>query len=51
MQQSPSCKATPSSASLEIPRVTRNPKVRHHVQNNLPFVPILSQINPVHALP
>jgi hypothetical protein len=29
----------------------QNPEVCHRFQNSMPLIPILSQINPVHALP
>ena len=51
MEQSPSSEANWFSASQEIHRILRNPKVRYTVYNGSPPVPILSQIDPVHAPP
>jgi hypothetical protein len=51
MEQSPSWEANRSSTSQEIPRILWNLKVNHRIQNNLPPVLILSQIDPLHALP
>ena len=49
MQHSPSWEANWFSASQEIPRILCNPKVHYRIHKSLPSVPILSQINPVHA--
>ena len=48
-KQSTLWQACSSSASQEIPLILRNPEVHYHDNNSPLPVPVLSQINPVHA--
>ena len=49
--QSPSSESQTPSASWGFPRIWQKLKFHHRVHNSLPLLDILSQINPIHAIP
>jgi hypothetical protein len=51
IKHGPSWEADSFSASEEIPLILCNPKVHYCTHKPQPTVPILSQINPLHASP
>jgi len=50
MQHSPSWEANRFSASQNIPHILCKPKVHYQIHKCSPRVPILSQINTIHAI-
>jgi hypothetical protein len=51
MEPSPSWEANSHSATQEIPSLSQNPKVHYRVRKSPQLVPVLTQMNPVHATP
>jgi hypothetical protein len=49
MEQRPSWEANIFSASQEIPHISWKPEVHYRILNSPPPVPILSQLDPLHA--
>jgi hypothetical protein len=51
MELSITREATNCVATWYFPSILRNPKVHYRIHKSFPFIPILSQTNPVHPIP
>jgi hypothetical protein len=49
MEQSTTREATGCTATQELPSILWNPEVHNRAYKSVPLVPILKQVNPVHA--